>query len=183
MTVPSAAMPRIRIQRRFSTRHVQIGKDDGQQAGALRDHAVGMLELHSADQFRNLVQDPNEVGQSGTESPASLLVTSAPAMIRRKVQQASTTAKPVKPAIVGCGDGFQSSAPWVSRSQSGRATLLRSRAGARSMRPALLQRRILSNETLLARRFEVWSTVLVSFGATVTFWSCSPSFSWTNARV
>ena len=24
---------------------------------------------------------------------------------------------------------------------------------------------------------KLWSTVLVSFGATVTFWSCSPSFS------
>jgi len=29
----------------------------------------------------------------------------------------------------------------------------------------------------------VVSTVLVSFGATVTFWSCSPSFSWTKAMV
>jgi hypothetical protein len=35
---------------------------------------------------------PNVVGQSGTASPASLLVTSAPAMIRIKVVQATKTA-------------------------------------------------------------------------------------------
>jgi hypothetical protein len=39
-----------------------------------------------------LYQEPKDVGQSGTDNPASLLVTSAPAMIRRKVQQAKTTA-------------------------------------------------------------------------------------------
>jgi len=37
--------------------------------------------------------EPNDVGQSGTESPASLLVTSAPATMRTKVQQARITAK------------------------------------------------------------------------------------------
>ena len=42
--------------------------------------------------FGILYQEPNEVGQSGTDSPASLLVTSAPAMMRRKVQQARMTA-------------------------------------------------------------------------------------------
>src|SRR5207247_10800572 len=36
---------------------------------------------------------PNEVGQSGIESPASLLVTSAPATIRMKVAKAVNTAK------------------------------------------------------------------------------------------
>src|SRR5206468_2821027 len=39
------------------------------------------------------LNDPNEVGQSGIESPASLLVTSAPATIRMKVAKAVNTAK------------------------------------------------------------------------------------------
>jgi hypothetical protein len=39
------------------------------------------------------LKDPKEVGQSGIESPASLLVTSAPAMIRIKVAHAVKTAK------------------------------------------------------------------------------------------
>ncbi|MGB8062646.1 MAG: hypothetical protein WCF26_12170 [Candidatus Sulfotelmatobacter sp.] len=43
--------------------------------------------------FGILYNEPKDVGQSGTESPASLLVTSAPAMMSRKVQQARTTAK------------------------------------------------------------------------------------------
>jgi hypothetical protein len=36
---------------------------------------------------------PKLVGQSGTERPASLLVTSAPAMMRIKVANAAKTAK------------------------------------------------------------------------------------------
>ena len=39
------------------------------------------------------LKDPNEVGQSGMESPASLLVTRAPAMMRTKVAHAVKTAK------------------------------------------------------------------------------------------
>ena len=34
-----------------------------------------------------------------------------------------------------------------------------------------------------AAALKLWSTVFESFGATVTFWSCSPSFSWTKAIV
>ena len=36
---------------------------------------------------------PYVVGQSGTESPEDVLVTSPPAKIRRKVEQAVTSAK------------------------------------------------------------------------------------------
>jgi len=36
---------------------------------------------------------PNEVGQSGTDKPASLLVTKAPAVMTTKVVQAVNTAK------------------------------------------------------------------------------------------
>ena len=34
-----------------------------------------------------------------------------------------------------------------------------------------------------AAGLKLWSTVLASLAATVTFWSCSPSFSWTKAIV
>jgi hypothetical protein len=40
----------------------------------------------------NLYRDPKEVGQSGTARPASLLVTSAPATIRKNVAHARITA-------------------------------------------------------------------------------------------
>jgi hypothetical protein len=39
-----------------------------------------------------MAKDPNEVGQSGTARPASLLVTRAPAIIRTKVVQATKVA-------------------------------------------------------------------------------------------
>jgi hypothetical protein len=42
--------------------------------------------------MRGMRKLPNEVGQSGTERPASLLVTSAPAMINRNVAQATKMA-------------------------------------------------------------------------------------------
>src|SRR5216684_7694514 len=51
--------------------------------------------------FGILYQEPNDVGQSGRESPASLLVTSAPAMMRTKVQQASKTASRWCPRLYG----------------------------------------------------------------------------------
>jgi len=51
-------------------------------------HQDGMLK----DRRTFEIMEPNEVGQSGTERPASLLVTSAPAMMRKNVQQVSTTA-------------------------------------------------------------------------------------------
>jgi len=38
-------------------------------------------------------KDPKEVGQSGTERPASLLVTSAPAMRTKNVNPATKIAK------------------------------------------------------------------------------------------
>jgi hypothetical protein len=42
--------------------------------------------------MRGIRKLPKEVGQSGTERPASLLVTNAPAMIKRKVQIATKIA-------------------------------------------------------------------------------------------
>src|SRR5580658_9342610 len=51
--------------------------------------------------FGILYNDPNEVGQSGTDRPASLLVTKAPAMIRRKVHEARITARRWWPRLYG----------------------------------------------------------------------------------
>ena len=42
--------------------------------------------------MRGMRKLPKDVGQSGTESPASLPVTNAPAIIKRKVQKATKAA-------------------------------------------------------------------------------------------
>ena len=83
-------------------------EDDGQKSHKLGDHAVGVLELHAADQMReSCSSEPNEVGQSGTERPASLLVTSAPAMMSRNVTRRRKDGKPVMGPVVRYGNGLQ----------------------------------------------------------------------------
>ena len=101
--------PAIRIQRRFSTRQVQMAMDDGQQPRACRRPCDACARnARRRPSCGILYQDPNEVGQSGTESPASLLVTSAPAMIRRKVAQARTRRSVMGRDCRCAGIGFQS---------------------------------------------------------------------------
>src|ERR1700758_3949907 len=51
--------------------------------------------------------EPKVVGQSGTERPASLLVTRAPAIIRRKVAQAVKTAKRWCARLYGAARDFR----------------------------------------------------------------------------
>src|ERR1700684_2354518 len=53
------------------------------------------------------LKDPKDVGQSGMESPASLLVTSAPAMIKIKVAHAVNTAKLWCARLYGVARGFR----------------------------------------------------------------------------
>src|SRR5712692_1467781 len=147
-----------------------------------------------------LYQDPNEVGQSGTESPASLLVTRAPAMMRRNVQVARTTASLWCPRLYGMAIAFRI-VPLDSRLECShlcinvalRAQLLRSVPRKISGNGAGCTARATCSDQHLNRRIQrsyspapalkVLSTVFVSLGATVTFWSCSPSFSWTKAIV
>src|SRR3982074_1856213 len=57
--------------------------------------------------FGILYQEPKDVGQSGTDNPASLLVTSAPAMRRRKVQLARVTANLWCPWLYGLAMNFR----------------------------------------------------------------------------
>src|ERR1700694_2604524 len=56
--------------------------------------------------FGILYQEPQDVGQSGTDNPASLLVTSAPAMRSRKVQLARVTANLWCPWLYGLAMNF-----------------------------------------------------------------------------
>src|SRR5579883_908804 len=51
--------------------------------------------------------DPNVVGQSGTDNPASLLVTSAPATINSNVTHAVNTAKRCSPRWYGVAIAFR----------------------------------------------------------------------------
>ena len=61
--------------------------------------------------FGILYQDPNEVGQSGTERPASLLVTSASGDDEKKSPAGENHGKPVKTAIVRCARWLSESCP------------------------------------------------------------------------
>ena len=58
------------------------------------------------------LNDPKEVGQSGMESPASLLVTRAPAMMRTKVAHAVKTAKRWCARLQGVARDFRGLLPW-----------------------------------------------------------------------
>ena len=94
MTVPSAPKANIRIHRRFSVRHVQTARRIVNSPAPCAIMRCVCSNFTPPTSFGILYQEPNEVGQSGTDSPASLLVTSAPAMMRRKVQQARSDREP-----------------------------------------------------------------------------------------
>ncbi len=108
------------------------------------------------------------MGQSGTDNPASLLVTSAPAMMSRKDPAGKNDSEPVQSAIVGCGDGFQNNASSMKKFCRGANSLC---FGAEQAgQPAPSKASILSNHKIYSpAALKVWSTVLESFGATVTF--------------
>ena len=89
--------------------------------------------------------------------------------------------EPMMPTVISCRNRFQK-VPLGSMGSRGRAD--------RTVKsdPAPLTRYV--NNPMLttqngysAAALKLWSTVFESFGATVTFWSCSPSFSWTKAIV
>jgi hypothetical protein len=64
------------------------------------------------------LKDPKEVGQSGMERPASLLVTRAPAMMRTKVAQAVKTAKRWCARLYGVAGEFSGLLPGIDQSPS-----------------------------------------------------------------
>src|SRR5580704_7603071 len=85
-------MPSHFIQRRRSANHVHAAMEI---VSSTMDPAIARW-LHSnfiPPCNGGTLKDPKDVGQSGMESPASLLVTSAPAMMSTKVAQATKTAK------------------------------------------------------------------------------------------
>jgi len=91
------------------------------------------------------------------------------------------------PSVIGCRNGFQSCAPWVRKvTVAEKCAALRraDRAVAQSGQPAPSNPVFYQNHSgYSAAALKLWSTVLDSFAATVTFWSCSPSFSCTKAIV
>src|ERR1051326_1237743 len=99
ITVPSAEKPKMRIQRRFSERHVQTARMIVSSPAPWAIMRWVCSNFTPPTSFGILYQEPNEVGQSGTERPASLLVTKAPAMISKKVQQARRTANRWRPGL------------------------------------------------------------------------------------
>ena len=97
------------------------------------------------------------------------------------------------PAVISCGDAFQSCAPWVRKLRRNRADLRRagverSEQVTQCVQPALSN--LIFYQTVprkpncySAAGLKLWSTVFDSLAATVTFWVCSPSFSCTKAIV
>jgi len=141
ITVPRAAMPSHFIQRRRSANHVQAAIEI---VSITIDPAIARW-VHS-----NLIppcsggtlKDPKEVGQSGMESPASLLVTRAPAMIRTNVAHAVNTAKPWCARLYGVARGFSGllrdlilQLPSLARSDGSKTRLQTFRRG-RARRPS-----------------------------------------------
>ncbi len=113
------------------------------------------------------------MGQSGTDSPASLLVTRAPAMISRKTQHARKTAKRWWARLYGVARPFRNvllDSSTRMKSCPSRFLHLRGRRNADATY-------ILNKKGTVGgvRPFvscyclNVWSTVLLSFAATVTF--------------
>jgi len=107
ITVPRAATPSHFIQRRRSANQVHAAIEI---VSSTMEPAMARW-LHS-----NLIppcnggtlKDPKDVGQSGMESPASLLVTSAPAMMSTKVAHATKTAKRWCARLYGVARDFSS---------------------------------------------------------------------------
>ena len=93
ITTARAAMPKLRIQRRSSVRQVQSARMIVRRP----TNSASMrwpCSNRTPPTIGGILQiDPKLVGQSGTESPASLLVTKAPARIKVKIAPAMKTAK------------------------------------------------------------------------------------------
>src|SRR5580692_4387405 len=106
MTVARAAMPSHFIQRRRSANHVHAAMEI---VSRTIDPAIARW-LHSnliPPRKGGTLKDPKDVGQSGMESPASLLVTSAPAMMSTKVAHATKTAKRWCARLYGVATDFR----------------------------------------------------------------------------
>src|SRR5689334_15448381 len=99
MTPPRAARPSQRIHERFSTLHSEAAKiivRKPTEAAITRcDHSYTIPPTIGG------VTDPQASGQVGTERPASLEVTRAPATSSKKVQQAVNTAYRCSPGSNG----------------------------------------------------------------------------------
>src|SRR5271166_4424994 len=92
-TAASAIQPSTRIHLRCSTRwvHTAMTMISAPMNSAIMRCVCSYLIPPTIG--GSLYREPKEVGQSATESPASLLVTSAPETIRKNVAQARKTAK------------------------------------------------------------------------------------------
>src|SRR5712691_10521911 len=108
ITVPNAANPSHCNQRRFSTRQVHTAR----MIVSTPTNSATMRWLCSYSipptMCGILYHDPKLVGQSGTERPASLLVTSAPATINSNVTQEVKMAKRCSPRWYGIAIDFRS---------------------------------------------------------------------------
>src|ERR1700722_6478078 len=116
ITVPRAATPSQCIQRRRSIDHVQTAIE---MVSSTIDPAMSRwLHSYFTPPFSGgTLNDPKEVGQSGIERPASLLVTSAPAIMSKNVTQATNVAKMWCPRLYVASMRFRAMASAKIREQ------------------------------------------------------------------
>ncbi len=122
-----------------------------------------VLELHAADEFRNLVPGSERGRPVGNGQAGVVAGDERSGNDQKKSPAGEHDREPMMPAIVGCRDGFQSSAPWVRKvTEAGIAPPLR-RSGQSRLRtdvrtcspsnPAFYQTRS-TNRPLLGGCFE-----------------------------
>lgn len=134
-----------------------------------------MLELYAADQLRNLVEGSERSRPVRNRQPSVVAGDKCAGNDEKKYPAGKYDRESVQPAIVRCGDGFQNDASSVREICRGSSYSASEQSRLLSLlcpKPYSIKAKTYSPAAL-----KDWSTVLESLGATVTFWSCSPSFS------
>ncbi len=87
------------------------GQDDRQKARTLRDHAMGVFELHSTHKFWDLVPGSKRSRPVGNGEASIIAADESSGDDEKKSPAGENYGEAVKTAIVCCSDGFQSRAP------------------------------------------------------------------------
>ena len=82
-------------------------EDDAQKSDELGDHAVGVLELHAADQMRNLVQRTERSRPVGDGQAGIIAGHQRPGNDEKKSHARHKDGKPMMGAVVRYGNGLQ----------------------------------------------------------------------------
>ena len=158
-------------------------EDDAEKSHKLGNHAMGVLKFYAADQMRDLVERTERSRPIGDGEAGIIAGHQRAGNDEKKGHHRRKDGEAMVGPVVRHGNGLQKRllgayvAPASCRLSRGHLAPAR-RAG----RPP--DSRQDAGATFKALYcLKPWSTVLLSLAARVTFWVCSPSFSWTNASV